>query len=160
MVQVPLEASDLARVLGMRLYRYHIDLEPGWYTTTVWMESWTKGVANPEKAVWGTSSGEIRAGQLLLQVPNKEFPHAIYGIDGGLSRGPQPEQFWVENVPLGGLSVGAENNIPVVLDQDLTLFRATANENGFGPNSRDYSTHDRAWVVKVRFTRQADPNAK
>jgi hypothetical protein len=160
MVQVPLDGSDVAQALGIRLYRYQIDLEPGWYTTKVWMESWTKGIAAPETAIWSTSQGEIRAGRILLQIPNKQFPEAVFGIDGGLSRGPQLEQFWVDNIPLGGLIVSPENSIRVVLDQDLTLFRATSNANGFGTNSQDFSTHDRAWVVKVRFTREADPNAK
>jgi hypothetical protein len=162
-VQAPLEAEDLARALNMYLYCYHVDLEPGEYKTTVWMESWTKGVAVPETSWWGTSFGNIRSGRMLLQIPTKEFPQGMFGIDGRFSKGPKLEQFWVENRLGGGLSHNTVYDFPVVLDKDLTLFTATADEAGVvQTSSPDYSTHGRAWVVKVRFSRanKSDINAK
>ena len=160
-VQAPLEAADLARVLNVQMYRFHVDLEPGQYETKVWMESWTKGVATPETSSWGSSVREIRSGQLLLQIPTKEFPQSMFGLDGTFGTEQQPEQFWVKKLERGGLSYGAQGHFPVVLDQDLTFYRATANESG-AHNGSDYSVNDRVWVVKARFSRVKNPaiNAK
>jgi hypothetical protein len=151
-VQAPLEVEDLARVLNVQMYRFHVDLEPGQYETKVWMESWTKGVAVPETATWGSMIGEIRSGQFFLQIPTKEFPQGMFGVDGSFGYGPKPEQFWVENRLGGSFSRNAVYNIPVVLDQDLTFYEATANEIGIQTNSQDISANGRAWVVKVRFS--------
>jgi hypothetical protein len=87
----------------------------------------------------------------------------MFGIDGRFSKGPKLEQFWVENRLGGGLSHNTVYDFPVVLDKDLTLFTATADEAGVvQTSSPDYSTHGRAWVVKVRFSRanKSDINAK
>ena len=75
-VQAPLEAEDLARVLNVQMYRFHVDLEPGWYETKVWMESWTKGVAVPETSTWGTSLGNISSGQFFCKYQRKNSPKA------------------------------------------------------------------------------------
>lgn len=155
-VQAPLEVEDLARVLNVQMYRFHVDLEPGEYETKVWMESWTKGVAAPKTSTWGTSFGNIRSGQFFLQIPTKEFPQGMFGVDGSFGTAPQPEQFWVKKLEGGGLSCGAQGNFRVVLDQDLTFYTATANESGIH-NGGDYSVNDRVWVVKARFSRVKNP---
>lgn len=156
-VQAPLEVEDLARVLNVQMYRFHVDLEPGWYEINAWMESWTKGVTVPETARWGRMISNIRSGQLLLQMPTKEFPQMVFSF-GGMSLGmEQPlEQFWLKELKGGGLGCSRQDQFPVVLDQDLTFFTATTNAGSFLTNPHDYSDNDRAWVVKARFSRSSE----